>query len=107
MVGDPGRDIRRVVGICGVRHVGGISERALHIWTVLVAVLFASALCVARGYRWSRARVVRRQAGLDPGLPAVFSGAVDPSIPRSLPVHLLLLPRRLLQIVLGGPAGVR
>ena len=37
-----------------------------------------------------------------PGLAALFAGAADPAVPGSLPVHLLLLPRRLLQVVLGG-----
>ena len=40
-------------------------------------------------------------------LAAVLAGAADPAVSRPLPLHLLLLPRRLLQGVLGRPAGVR
>ena len=42
-----------------------------------------------------------------PALAAVLAGAADPAVPRALPVHLLLLPRRLLQGVLGRPAVLR
>ena len=38
---------------------------------------------------------------------AVLAGAPDPAVPGALPVHLLLLPRRLLQGVLGRSAVVR
>ena len=38
---------------------------------------------------------------------AVLTGVTDSSLPWPLPVHLLLLPRRVLQIVLGRPAVVR
>ena len=51
--------------------------------------------------------MVRPEAGLDSGVAAVFAGAADPAVPRSLPLHLLLLSRRLLQVVLGRPAGLR
>src|SRR5262245_10817277 len=39
-----------------------------------------------------------------PGVSALLAGAVDSSVPGALPIHLLLLPRRLLQGVLGGSA---
>ena len=46
------------------------------------------------------------QPALVAGVPAVLTGAADPSVPWPLPLHLLLLPRRLLQGVLGRPAGL-
>ena len=53
------------------------------------------------------ARVVRAEARLVAGVAAVLAGAPDPAVPRPLPLHLLLLPRRLLQGVLGRSAVVR
>ena len=47
------------------------------------------------------------EAGWWPGVAAVLAGAADPAVPGPLPLHLLLLPRRLLQGVLGRPAVVR
>ena len=41
------------------------------------------------------------------GLAAVLAGAAHPAVSRPLPLHLLLLPRRLLQGVLGRSAVVR
>ena len=43
--------------------------------------------------------------GLVAGLAAVLAGAADPAVPGALPGHLLLLSRRVLQGVLGGPAA--
>src|SRR5258705_9089875 len=51
--------------------------------------------------------MVWRQAGLDPRVPAVLARAADSSVPRSFPFHLLLLPWRVLQGVLGRSAVVR
>ena len=51
--------------------------------------------------------LVRAEAGLVAGVAAVLAGAADPAVPGALPAHLLLLPRRLLQGVLGRPAGLR
>ena len=45
-----------------------------------------------------------RKPALVAGLAAVLAGAPDPVGSRRLPLHLLLLPRRLLQGVLGRPA---
>ena len=42
-----------------------------------------------------------------PALAALFAGAADSAVPRPLPIHLLLLSRRLLQGVLGRSAGLR
>ena len=47
------------------------------------------------------------QAGLVAGVAAVLAGADHPAVPGLLPLHLLLLPRRVLQGVLGRPAVVR
>ena len=55
----------------------------------------------------SAARLVRSAAGVVAGAAAVFAGAADSSVSRPLPFHLLLLPRRLLQGVLGGSAELR
>ena len=70
---------------------------------VPLAVLLAGAV------RPVAARVVRRtgQAGLVAVVAAVLAGVADPLGPGRLPLHLLLLPRRLLQGVLGRPAGLR
>ena len=83
-----------------LRHLGGVSERALHLRALSVAVLLAGDL------RRRRARLVRPQAGVVAGAAAVLAGAPHPAVPRALPLHLLLLPRRLLQGVLGRPALV-
>ena len=53
------------------------------------------------------ARLVRHQPAVVAGIHAVLAGAADPAVPRRLPLHLLLLPRRLLQSVLGGSAVLR
>ena len=42
-----------------------------------------------------------------PGWLPFSPGAPDPAVSRALPAHLLLLSRRVLQGVLGRPAGVR
>ena len=50
------------------------------------------------------AQLVRTEAGGVAGVAAVFAGAADPADPGVLPADLLLLPRRLLQGVLGRSA---
>src|SRR5687767_2125325 len=101
MVGHAGGDFHRIVRIRRLRHMGGVSKRALHVWSVPLALLFTRTLwCVAACLVWTQTWMVA-------GVRAVFTGAADPAVPGVVPVHLLLLPRRLLQIILGRPAGVR
>src|SRR6185503_12030086 len=85
--------LRRVYRVC---HVGGVPERALHLRPVSVSVLLARAV-----WRFTP-RVVWTKARMVAGTCAILAGAADFAVPGSLPLHLLLLPRRLLQGVLGG-----
>ena len=48
-----------------------------------------------------------RGTGLVAAVRPVLAGAADPGLPAGVPDHLLLLPRRLLQGVLGRPARLR
>ena len=48
-----------------------------------------------------------RTPGWWPAIPAVFGGDADPLGARRIPLHLLLLSRRLLQGLLGGPGLLR
>src|SRR5690349_11369508 len=83
----PGR-LRRL------RDLGRLPERALHLRSLSLAVLLAGA------FRLVAPCLVRAEAGMVAGAAAVLAGAAHPAVPRSLPVHLLLLPRRVLQGVL-------
>ena len=47
------------------------------------------------------------QAARLAGVVAVLGGAAHPAVPRPVPLHLLLLPRRVLQVVLGRSAVMR
>ena len=98
MVDDTARRLHRLHVVHRLRHVGGISERALRVRSVSLAVL-----CTGPVGRL-RARVVWPAARVVAGAAAVFTGAADSSVPRTLPLHLLLLPRRVLQGLLGRPA---
>src|SRR4051794_39682653 len=53
------------------------------------------------------ARVVRAEAGVVAGAAAVLAGVDHPAVPWPVPLHLLLLPRRLLQGLLGRSTVVR
>ena len=90
--------VRRVSGVC---QVGGVSEQPLHLWSVYLTVLFPRAL------RRFPARLVWPETELVSELSALFSGAVHSLDPRPVPPDLLLLPRRILQIVLGRSSGMR
>src|SRR5512132_1167889 len=91
---DP-RRIRRV------RDMGRVPERALRVWSVSVAVLFA------RAVRRSAHCVVRRKARMVADASAVLSGADHPAFSRAVSFHVLLLSWRVLQSVLGGSAELR
>src|SRR5262249_48095864 len=84
-------------GRCGadvvhrLRDVGGVPERTLHLRPLPVAVLLAGTL------RHAGAQLVRAEARLVAEVAALLAGAPDPVGARRLPLHLLLLPRRLLQ----------
>src|SRR5678815_130057 len=98
-----GRTDDRVHGLrrlCCVCDVGGVPERALHLRPVSFPVLLARAVGILSP------RVVRTETGLVAGARAVLAGAADPAVPRSVSLHLLLLPRCLLQGVLDGPGVV-
>src|SRR5262245_13555898 len=95
VVGSAAVDLPRAVVLPRLRHLGGLPERALHVRQLSVAVLLAGDLGRLA------ARVLRAQARVVPGLAAVLAGALDPALPCRLSLHLLLLPRRLLQGVLG------
>src|SRR4051812_35676930 len=84
-----------------LRHLGRISKRALHIWPVSLALLFAGDLG-----RFP-ARVAGAEAGVVARPSAVLAGAPDPSISRPVSIYLLLLSRGVLQGVLGGSAELR
>src|SRR5688572_14788344 len=90
--------LRRVCRLC---HVGRVPERALHLRTVSVPLLFARV--VGR----LSARRVRTEARLVARIGPVLTGAVDLAVSGAVPLHLLLLSRRLLQGVLVRSAVVR
>ena len=52
------------------------------------------------------ARDFRAEAGLVAGLAFVFASSLSALGASRVPAHLLLLPRRILQGVLGGPASL-
>ena len=78
--------------------VGGVPGGALPLRSLPLAVLLAG------GVRRSGDELVRRQAGVVAGADPVVGGVLHPLGPGRLPLHLLLLPRRLLQGVLGRSA---
>src|SRR5438067_2125598 len=87
--------------VCGVRDVGRVSERSLHVRPISVAILFAGDL-------WRSAHVVvRRKAWVVAGVAPVFPGADHPAVSRPVSFYVLLLSRRILQSVLGGSAELR
>src|SRR5689334_21479283 len=95
MVDSAGGRLRDPVVIRGLRDVGRVPEWALHVWAVPLAVLRAGAV------RQLTARVVRAEAGVVARVAALLSRAADPAIPGTFPLHVLLLPRRVLQGLLG------
>src|SRR5207247_9872664 len=84
----------------GLLDLGGLARRPLLFRPVSFAVLFTGAFgFVAAQFIWTQTRVVARFA-------AVLARAADLVGARSVSPDLLLLPRRLLQSLLGGSAIV-
>src|SRR6266567_1115934 len=83
---------RRVSGLC---QLGGVPEQLLHLWSIYLAVLFTRAL------RQLPARLVWPETGMVSELSALFSGPAHSLDSWPVPRDLLLLSRRVLQIVLG------
>src|SRR5215472_10724810 len=87
-------------GLCRLHDVGCFPRKELLLGTVSFSVL------LARNFRRIPACVVWADACVVAGVAALFAGPVDPSISRPVSLDVLLLPRCLLQGVLGGPAVV-
>src|SRR5215467_8012612 len=82
---------RRLPGLC---ELGCLAEPELHLRPLHLPLLFA------RDLRRFPPRLARPEAVLVSRLPAVLSRLAHSMDPRPLPPDLLLLPRRVLQIVL-------
>ena len=102
MVGAAARHLPGSARFHRLRDLGGLAGQPLRVRPVSVAVLFAVAL------RRHPAQLVRALAAswMVAGCASVFAGTADPVGARRFPVHLLLLPRRVLQGVLGRSALV-
>ncbi len=86
--------------LCCLLDLGGVPGTELLFRSLSFAVLFA-------GDFWRfAAQLVRPETGLVAGLAPLFSGASRPLGAGRFSAHLLLLPRRLLQGVLGRSAGL-
>src|SRR5207237_6059449 len=99
LVGPARGRLPRPIDVDRIRDLGRAPGRPLRMGAVSLPVLLAPPL--------RRARVVRAPAGMVAGGAAVLGRPVHPVGPRRLPRDLLLLPRRVLQGVLGRPALVR
>src|SRR5579863_2058663 len=82
-------------------QLGSIPEQPLHIWPLHLAVLFTRTL------RQLPACLVWAETELVPKFPALLSGPAGSLDTRPVPPDLLLLPRGVLQVVLGRSSGVR
>src|ERR1700691_4588648 len=87
--------------ISGVRHMGGLSERLLHLRPLYFPFLFA------RNLRQFSARFVRPKAAMVSQFSAVFSGAAHSLDTGPIPCDVLLLPGRVLKVFLGGSPSLR
>src|SRR4051812_16856979 len=85
-----------------LRDVGGLSGKEL-----LGRAPLPFALLLTGDIRQLPAFVFRTEARLVAGLAALLARAADPARARVLPLHLLLLSRRLLQSLLGRSARMR
>src|SRR5712692_981195 len=101
LVGAAPARVRRPLRVRGVRDLGRVPGRALHLRAVPLPLL------LARAVRRLAPQLVRPQAALVAGLAALLARAPHPLGARRVPRDLLLLPRRVLQIVLGRPAVLR
>src|SRR3954469_3415781 len=84
-----------------LRDVGGIPECALHVRSLPVAVLFAG------DFRRSKDGVVWREARVVAGASAVLAGVDHSAVSGTVPLHVLLLSRRVLQGILGRSPELR
>ena len=94
---------RRVPGIDDLPRllgVGGIPGEPLHLRSLSLAVLFTGDL------RRLAAQLVWTEAGRVARVAAVLAGAPHPADSRTVPLDVLLLPRRVLQGLLGRSAVV-
>src|SRR5947209_4336311 len=101
MVAAATRRIHHLDRLRRLRDVGGIPERALHVWAVSLAIL------LARDLRRSEDRLVRREAGVVAWATPVLAGADHPPVSRAVSFYVLLLSRRVLQSILGGSDELR
>lgn len=99
-MGKPRARFYRVVLVCDLHDLGGVSGRALYVSGVFVAALFAGV--VGR----FAARLVQAATRLVAFLAAFFARAADTVGAGFVQGHLLLLPGRLLQGVFSRPAFV-
>ena len=85
----------RVVDLYRLFHLGRLSGNALFFRQLHLAVL------LARNFRRLAAQLVWRQARVVAGVAGIFAGVVGALGARRFSAHLLLLPGRILQSVLG------
>src|SRR5687767_9435109 len=88
----------RTFNIRRLLHLGGFPRAALPLWAVSLAFLFSGTFWIVA------AQLVRWQTRLVAWLVDLFSGFVDSLGAGRISPHLLLLPRRVLQSVLGRSA---
>src|SRR5688572_27326338 len=98
MVGSTGGHLPHPWSVRRLRNLGSVPEPELHLRSISLTVLRA------RAVRRLAARVVRAQARMVAGVASFLSCPADSPLPRSVPVHVLLLSRSVLQGVLGRSA---
>src|SRR6185295_9945583 len=101
MVASAAVDVPGFVRLCCLFDVGGVPGDSLSVRSLSFALLFAGVV------RRSRAQLVRREARVVSGVAPVVARVDYPLGARRLSPDVLLLQRRLLQSLLGGPSGVR